>query len=99
MNDLCHHCDSAGGEKTYANQVCMPINGRIRCIDFCIHHIVAALNVAGIETFASCCGHGRAPGRIDLKDGRLLTITPQGSATSNRPFRVTSVNEAPLVED
>ena len=52
----------------------MPINGRARCIDFCIHHIVAALNAGGITTVASCCGHKSMPGRIDLEDGRTLAI-------------------------
>jgi len=74
MSD-CPHCDSCGGEKTYANQACMPINGKVRCIDWCIHHIVAALNAGGVETVASCCGHGEQNGRIDLADGRVLTIT------------------------
>ena len=54
--------------------MCMPINGRVQCIDFCIHHIVAALNAGGIITVASCCGHGNMPGRIDLEDGRTLAI-------------------------
>ena len=52
----------------------MPINGRVQCIDFCIHQIVAALNAGGVGTVASCCGHGKMPGRIDLDDGRTLLI-------------------------
>ena len=95
----CQHCDLPGGKKTYENQVSLPLNGKVQCIDYCIHQIVAALNAGGVFTFASCCGHGLAPGRIDLMDGRLLTITEDGSVTSERPFRVTSVNEAPIVED
>jgi hypothetical protein len=70
----CEHCDTFGGEKTYANQACLPINGRVICVDWCIHQIVAALNAAGVETIASCCGHGKMAGRIDLKDGRVLMI-------------------------
>ena len=71
----CEYCDSPGGEKTLKNQVCMPINGRVQCIDYCIHHVVAALNAGGIHTIASCCGHGSdMPGRIDLADGRVLII-------------------------
>lgn len=70
----CDRCDTFGGEKTYANQACLPINGRVICVDWCIHHIVSALNAAGVETVASCCGHGKMDGRIDLKDGRVLTI-------------------------
>ncbi len=71
----CEKCDSPGGEKTYANQATLPLKGRVVCVDWCIHHIVAALNAGGIETVASCCGHGTRPGRIDLQDGRTLTIT------------------------
>ena len=70
----CERCDTFGGEATYANQVLMPLGGRVVCIDWCIHRIVAALNAAGIKTVACCCGHGRMPGRIDLEDGRVLTI-------------------------
>lgn len=71
----CDKCDDCGGEKTYANQAKMALNGRVVCIDWCIHHIIAALNAAGVRTLASCCGHGAQPGRIDLEDGRTLTIT------------------------
>lgn len=73
MSD-CDKCDHAGGLKTYANQACLPINGRIVCVDWCIHHIVAALNAGGVETVASCCGHGVETGRIDLADGRKLIV-------------------------
>ena len=52
----------------------MPLDGRVKCIDFCIHKIVAALNAGGVRTLASCCGHGNMPGRIDLEDGRTLVI-------------------------
>ena len=80
----CDKCDGAGGVKTYANQACMPIHGRVRCIDWCIHQIVAALNAGGVETVASCCGHSKAEGRIDLADGRVLTISNKYLGT---PFR------------
>ena len=70
----CPHCDSPGGEATLRNQVSMPISGRVRCIDFCIHKIVAALNAGGVSTVASCCGHGKMPGRIDLEGGGVLII-------------------------
>lgn len=43
-------------------------------IDACIAPIVRALNAGGIVTRQSCCGHCTAPGRIDLADGRTLTI-------------------------
>ena len=76
MHDPCQHCDSPGGERTLRNQVCMPLNGRVQCIDFCIHQIVAALNAGGIRTLASCCGHGKIKGNIILEDGRALLIQP-----------------------
>lgn len=76
----CGRCDSPGGVKTYANQALMPINGKVRCIDWCIHHIVAALNAGGVETVACCCGHGKHPGRIDLADGKVLRIEAAGRA-------------------
>ena len=70
----CQHCDSPGGKKTLRNQACMPLNGRVQCIDFCIHHIVAALNAGGVRTVGSCCGHGTMKGNIILEDGRVLII-------------------------
>ena len=42
-------------------------------VDSCIAPIVAALNLAGVRTTQSCCGHGK-PGRIDLADGRVLIV-------------------------
>lgn len=45
-------------------------------VDSCIAPIVRALNDAGIETVASCCGHGKINGIISLKDGRQLDIYP-----------------------
>ena len=43
-------------------------------VDRCIAPIVAALNLAGVRTTQSCCGHGKGPGRIDLSDGRVLVV-------------------------
>lgn len=45
-------------------------------VDSCIVPLVYALNMAGIETVACCCGHGKRPGNIALKDGRELIIAP-----------------------
>ena len=70
----CEYCDSPGGHETFKHQVCMPINGRVQCIDRCIHQIVAALNAGGVRTIASCCGHGQRDGSILLEDGRDLVI-------------------------
>ena len=59
----------------------MPLNGRVQCIDFCIHHIVAALNAGGVRTVASCCGHGNMKGNIILEDGRVLIIQQEPKST------------------
>lgn len=29
----CDRCDGPGGAKTFANQVCMPINSKVQCIE------------------------------------------------------------------
>ena len=47
-------------------------------IDSCIADIVAALQSAGINMLASCCGHGKGLGRIDLADGRIIQIIGAG---------------------
>lgn len=74
---LCKRCDQPGGQKTYDNQALLPLNGKAICIDWCIHHIVAALNAGGVRTAACCCGHGAKDGFINLKDGRVLVIQNQ----------------------
>lgn len=71
---MCEKCDSPGGKKTYENQAVMPLNGKAVCIDWCIHHIVAALNAGGVFTKACCCGHGKKDGTIELEDGRTLIV-------------------------
>ncbi len=45
-------------------------------VDRCIAGLVEALNVAGILTAGSCCGHGKGPGSIILQDGRELVVQP-----------------------
>lgn len=59
---------------SYEHQIPMPIKGRRRDVDLCIADILAALNAANILTVASCCGHGKQDGSIELEDGRTLTI-------------------------
>lgn len=49
-------------------------------MDKCIVEIIKALNSAGHETVASCCGHGKQPIRISLKDGREIFITDYNKA-------------------
>ena len=45
-------------------------------VDMCIASLVRALNSYGVQTVASCCGHGKRPGNITLADGRELIIAP-----------------------
>lgn len=68
-----------GNFGTYEDVVTLPLSGRCHDIDRCIHTLVAALNAAGIETLASCCGHRQINGRIDLDDGRVLIILPDAT--------------------
>lgn len=63
---MCQHGDT----------VPMPSRGRVVDVDRCIAHLVAALNAGGVNTVASCCGHGHRPGRISLEDGRELFVLP-----------------------
>lgn len=50
-------------------------------VDRCIAPMVQALNDAGLETRASCCGHGKMPGNVMLADGRELVIMPDYDST------------------
>jgi len=45
-------------------------------VDSCIVDVVTALNQGGVQTVASCCGHGHRPGNIALADGRELVVCP-----------------------
>ena len=45
-------------------------------LDQCIKSLIEALNASGLETVASCCGHGKTLGNIVLKDGREIFIVP-----------------------
>jgi hypothetical protein len=72
MLELPKECTPMG---EYRCQIPMPINTRVRSIDYCISDIVAALNAANITTVASCCGHGdESLANIMLEDGRILRI-------------------------
>lgn len=53
------------------NSNCSSIN---KGIDKCIQPFVKALNDAGYETIASCCGHRNLPTRITLKSGEEIFI-------------------------
>lgn len=49
-------------------------------VDACIADLVKALNDGGVVTRDSCCGHGRGPGMIRLRDGRRLVVEPSGAS-------------------
>ena len=46
----------------------------LKDVDACIAPIVKAFNDTGVQTIASCCGHGKQPGTIALADGREVRI-------------------------
>jgi len=52
-------------------------------VDEAVADIVKALNDAGIETRASCSGHGRRAGNIALASGRMLDILPDYETWEN----------------
>ena len=60
----------------WGDTILIRINGTNRGIDRCIAPIIKALNKSGFITVASCCGHGKQPGNIVLKDGQELFICP-----------------------
>jgi hypothetical protein len=74
----------------------MPVSGRTEIgVDSCIATLVQALNNGGVETTASCCGHGRGDGRIDLADGRVLVIIGRISRDAGRGVDQPSDGAAP----
>lgn len=68
---MCDHSKDPGGREAamveaYPGVWCDP----------CIAPLVEALNEADLPTAASCCGHGKEPGKIALADGRELFVLP-----------------------
>jgi len=55
-------------------QVTIEHNGKIFGVDESISEFVQLLNSVGLETVASCSGHGHRPANIALKDGREIII-------------------------
>lgn len=49
-------------------------DGRIKSCDACIQPIVQLFNDYGMQTMASCCGHGKQNTSIILCDGREVLI-------------------------
>ena len=58
----------------WGNITTIKINDKQINVDKCIASIIIALNNAGINTVASCCGHNKNHGNIALADGRELII-------------------------
>lgn len=54
-------------------QVTLP-SGKMVDVDSCIAAFVDRLNKAGIDTVASCCGHGKLPPTIALKGDRWMML-------------------------
>jgi hypothetical protein len=50
------------------------LNGSIKHIDFCIADLIQIMNNNGIETINSCCGHGKIPASILIKDFKTKQI-------------------------
>ncbi|NIR31678.1 MAG: hypothetical protein GWN84_20675 [Gammaproteobacteria bacterium] len=65
-------------------------------VDPCIADLVQALNATGLPTVASCCGHGRRPGRITLKDGRELHVTFSQDAANELQGRYPDIHGRPI---
>ena len=51
-------------------------DGTVRSCDECIQPFVQMLNDFGWQTLNSCCGHGKRPTTVILKDGREIHILP-----------------------
>lgn len=65
-------CKSSSKEHSDHCRVMLPLEGKVKTIDLCLHHIIAALNAAGVYTLGCCCGHGTHVGSILLADGTVL---------------------------
>jgi len=68
------------GMGTHEHTVPMAIKGRRQDVDFCVAHIIAALNAANITTVNSCCGHGELFPTILLEDDKCLVIVNREQA-------------------
>lgn len=75
------------------------IRGEPKGIDGCIVGLVVALNNAGLFTRASCCGHGKQPGRISLEDGReIILLTYDQAQTACQLFPKLNEPVFPVVD-
>jgi len=81
---MCDHSNDPGGKEAamvtvYPGVWCDPcIAPLVKALNECeaLPAAPSRLNPIGIRTLASCCGHGKAPGRIALADRRELFILP-----------------------
>jgi hypothetical protein len=70
-----HACSSCGKAV-----VSVPLSHRTErgfttaSVDACLAEFVQRLNNAGLQTIASCCGHGDGPATVILEDGRELLV-------------------------
>ena len=81
---MCKH-----GIKATQIRLSRPRRGRTHApVDPCIALLVQALNNGGVQTTASCCGHGHRPGIINLSDGREMIVMPdfKTSRRIDHPF-------------
>lgn len=63
--------------------------------DPCLEPLVRALNDGGLQTLASCCGHGRRPGNVVLADGRVLMVFASIEATDVTDGLWPDINASP----
>ena len=65
---MCSHADTVPVRVWIHPSLSHTGNGywKMAQIDRCIAPAVEMLQEAGINMLASCCGHGKGPGRIDL---------------------------------
>ena len=77
---MCEH------DPTYERQARIRLHhttarGRVEAAcDPCLAPLVQALNDIGLQTVASCCGHGHQPPSIALEDGRWLLLVDRATA-------------------
>ena len=65
-----------------------------------IADLVRALNGGGVETVASCSGHGHRPGNIMLADGRVLVVCKDADEAREVESHFPGINgEAPQPAD
>ena len=69
-----------------------------RDIDRCLVPLVKVLNAGGLETAASCCGHGYVPPSVILADDTWLVILTQEEAEKLYASYPTTITGEPKME-